>query len=79
MYSKRPILFASLILLIALAACGGEKYQAPPADAEVNVAVSILPQRYFVKKIGGDHVSVLVMAGPGINPLAYQPPKGHSL
>ncbi len=65
-----------LILLTSLAACGGEKYEAPPADADVNVAVSILPQQYFVKKIGGDHVSVLVMAGPGVNPLTYEPPEG---
>ena len=66
-----------LLLITLLAGCGGgEKYQAPPANAEVNVAVSILPQQYFVRKIGGEHVSVLVMAGPGINPLHYQPPKG---
>jgi len=77
MISKRffiPIIL--LVLLMALAACGGEKYEAPPADADVNVAVSILPQRYFVKKVGGDHVSVLVMAGPGVNPLVYEPPEG---
>lgn len=66
-----------LIVMGAMTACGGGgvKYEAPPANAEVNVAVSILPQQYFVRKIGGDHVSVLVMAGPGINPLTYQPPK----
>ncbi len=79
MPSKRlpPIILISILLLLLLvAACGGEKYEAPPADADVNVAVSILPQQYFVKKVGGDHVSVLVMAGPGVNPLSYEPPKG---
>ncbi len=64
------------IFLMLLAACGGDGYQAPPADADVNVVVSILPQQFFVKKVGGDHVSVLVMAGPGVNPLTYEPPKG---
>ncbi len=74
---KRFLLPIFLLILLALfVACGGEKYEAPPADADVNVAVSILPQQYFVKKIGGDHVSVLVMAGPGVNPLAYEPPEG---
>ena len=71
--------FALILLSIVpllLAACGGETYEAPPADADVNVAVSILPQQYFVKKVGGDHVSVLIMAGPGVNPLTYEPPKG---
>ncbi len=63
-------------LLSLVAACrGGTGYEAPPANADVNVVVSILPQQYFVKKIGGEHVSVLVMAGPGENPLQYQPPK----
>jgi len=74
MRMKRFAIFT--LLLILMAACGGEKYEAPPADAAVNVAVSILPQQYFVKKVGGDHVSVLVMAGPGVNPLTYEPPKG---
>jgi zinc transport system substrate-binding protein len=68
-----PILLFSL--LIILGACGAESYQAPPAAADVNIAVSILPQQYFVKKIGGNHVSVLVLAGPGVNPLTYTPPK----
>jgi len=67
--------FPFILLLLLLAACNGEKYEAPPANAEVNVAVSILPQQYFVKKVGGEHVSVLVMAGPGVNPLDYTPPK----
>ncbi len=76
--SSRKVFLAGFLLLTLwlLAACGGEKYEAPPADAEVNVAVSILPQQYFVKKVGGEHVSVLVMAGPGVNPLTYEPPKG---
>ncbi len=75
MFRKTTLLIMFLAIL-SLVGCGGAKYEAPPADAEVNVAVSILPQRYFVKKIGGDHVSVLVMAGPGENPLTYEPPKG---
>lgn len=69
-------LLLPLLLLFTAAACSGDSYEAPPADADVNVAVSILPQQYFVKKVGGDHVSVLVMAGPGVNPLTYEPPKG---
>lgn len=70
------VIIIALLLSLLLVGCGGPKYEAPPADADVNVAVSILPQRYFVKKIGGDHVSVLVMAGPGVLPLTYEPPKG---
>ena len=39
----------------------------------VDVAVSILPQKYFVEKIAGDHVNVLVMVPPGGNPATYEP------
>jgi zinc transport system substrate-binding protein len=40
---------------------------------KVSVFVSILPQRYFVEKIGGDLVDVSVMVKPGANPATYEP------
>lgn len=43
------------------------------ADNKVNVFVSILPQQYFVQKVGDDHVDVNVMVGPGQNPVTYEP------
>jgi len=68
-------------VLLVLAGCGGGEpqtapYDAPPADAAVNVAVSVLPQGYFVEQIGGDHVSVLVMVEPGHDPNSYEPKPG---
>jgi len=46
-----------------------------PAIAEkpLEVTVSILPQKYFVEKIGGDGVEVSVMVLPGSNPATYEP------
>ena len=38
-----------------------------------NIFVSILPQKYFVKRIGGEHVNVSVMVGTGQNPATYEP------
>jgi zinc transport system substrate-binding protein len=35
--------------------------------------VSILPQEYFVEKIGGDRVEVNVMVEPGASPATYEP------
>lgn len=35
--------------------------------------VSILPQSYFVKKIGGEFVDVEVLVGPGQSPATYEP------
>ncbi|RUM89649.1 MAG: cation ABC transporter substrate-binding protein, partial [Thermodesulfatator sp.] len=39
----------------------------------LNIVVSILPQKYFVEKIGGDKVQVSVMVEPGANPATYEP------
>jgi zinc transport system substrate-binding protein len=45
-------------------------------QAPMPVAVSILPQRYFVEKIGGQFVKVEVMVPPGGTPEAYEPRPG---
>ncbi len=58
----RP-LFTSIFLLLA------------PAHAlcAPQVAVSIVPQRYFVEQIAGGLVHVTVMVPPGANPATYEP------
>jgi len=38
-----------------------------------SVFVSILPQKYFVERIGGDVLNVHVMVGPGQSPHAFEP------
>ena len=43
------------------------------AEVPVQVFVSILPQKYFVERIGGALVSVSVMVPPGANPVTYEP------
>jgi zinc transport system substrate-binding protein len=35
--------------------------------------VSILPQKYFVERVGGDLVDVSVLVGPGHSPATYEP------
>ncbi len=47
----------------------GVVWAAPP----LHVAVSIPPQAYFVKQIGGKFVSVQVMLPPGANPGTFEP------
>jgi zinc transport system substrate-binding protein len=37
------------------------------------IAVSILPQAWFVSRIGGERVQTLILAGPGQNPHNYEP------
>jgi len=43
------------------------------SDVPMNVFVSILPQKYFVERIGGERVLVSVMVGPGQSPATYEP------
>lgn len=42
-------------------------------ETAMPVVTSILPLAEFVKKIGGDRVSVTVMVGPGASPHTYEP------
>ncbi len=46
---------------------------AASASAPLPVFVSILPQKYFVEHVGGKHVAVSVMVGPGQSPETYEP------
>lgn len=43
------------------------------AGDPLKVTVSILPQKYFVERIGGYRVEVSVMVLPGANPATYEP------
>ena len=62
---KMAIVWTVLILFLAAPTCF--------AAAPVKVFVSILPQKYFVEKIGGDLVDVSVMIQPGASPHNYEP------
>jgi len=43
------------------------------AEGKIDVFVSIVPQKYFVEKIGGALVNISVMVKPGANPATYEP------
>jgi zinc transport system substrate-binding protein len=73
--NRLALLTVSLVLLVSAAvACA--PICAPGTDStddKLNVVVSIVPQKYFVERIGGDHVSVSVMVEPGASPATYEP------
>lgn len=48
-------------------------WAAPAAASRFSVFVSITPQRYFLERIGGEHVYVSVLVRPGYNPVSYEP------
>ena len=54
----------SAVILLSFAAHAEEKF---------DVFVSILPQQYFVQKIGKDRVTIHVMVMPGADPHSYEP------
>ncbi len=60
---KFKFIFAILLLLVSTVA----------EAAPLQVTVSIVPQEFFVKKIGGDLVDVNVMVRPGSSPAVYEP------
>jgi zinc transport system substrate-binding protein len=43
------------------------------AEGRLTVTVSIVPQKYFVERVGGERVDVNVMVLPGNNPATYEP------
>jgi zinc transport system substrate-binding protein len=66
--------FIAVMLVLAALLLGGCGQPATPEPANrLNVTVSILPQKYFVQRIGGEHVTVNVMVGPGDEPHTYEP------
>ena len=64
--------FLLVLLLIGLFVPGCRVEPTVESDA-LQVTVSIVPQRYFLERIGGDRVSVNVMVLPGENPATYEP------
>jgi len=76
MKHKLILLVAVFALLIAACAPDANKAPAEPIPAEtskLNVIVSIVPQKYFVERIGGDLVNVSVMVQAGESPATYEP------
>ncbi|MDY6950353.1 MAG: zinc ABC transporter substrate-binding protein [Thermodesulfobacteriota bacterium] len=43
-----------------------------PSGEKIRAFVSILPQAYFLERVGGDRVEVSVMVGPGHSPHTYE-------
>lgn len=61
------------ILALALLAPAFARADEAPGQG-LAVFVSILPQAFFVERVGGAHVDVEVLVGPGQSPATYDPP-----
>ena len=67
----KNVLLLSRVLLVAV--CLSLLPSMAQASEKLSVFVSILPQRYFLERIGGDAVEVSVMVMPGASPATYEP------
>ena len=61
--------FVAAAVIVSLAAGGALAGQEAP---KIRAFVSILPQSYFVQRVGGEHVQVSVMVGPGQEPHTFE-------
>jgi zinc transport system substrate-binding protein len=70
---KRSFGLALMIALLAGTAVGCGNRPDPASGGKLHVMVSILPQKYFVERVGGEYVDVGVMVEPGASPATYEP------
>lgn len=61
------------VLLLAITPACRQSEPATQPSGNVQVIVSILPQAYFLERIGGNYVDVEVLVGPGQSPHTYEP------
>lgn len=66
-------LVVSLLASAAVAVAVSPGAAAPAESLKPLVAVSIIPQAYFVQRIAADRVEVITLVGPGQSPHAYEP------
>jgi zinc transport system substrate-binding protein len=72
MNSQLRIIIVILLLSAVLLIGCGQDVEAESFDT-LHITVSILPQKYFVERIGGERVRVNVMVEPGASPTTYEP------
>ncbi len=66
---KKSAAIISIVLTVSVFCFLGT----PACGEKLQVAVSIVPQKYFLEKIGGKHINVMVIVPPGGNPATYEP------
>ncbi len=65
------LFFALVIILFLFSGC--INYPEKESSKKLNVIVSILPQKAFVKAVGGEHVNVKELIPLGASPATYEP------
>lgn len=68
---RTNLLLLTILSVIQLICC--TKSQSNTKPNTLKIAVSILPQKYFVEKIGGNLVDVITLVPPGVSPHSFEP------
>ena len=72
MRSRYYLLLTALLgMLLILPGC--QRQVVSTSKANLEITVSIAPQEYFLKRVGGERVAVTVMVQPGASPATYEP------
>ena len=66
---RRLWVFIGILVLGGSCSAQGEQ----KSGEKPRIALSILPQNYFARRIGGDFIETVVLTGPGQNPHDYEP------
>jgi zinc transport system substrate-binding protein len=67
------IIILLVLMSVLIIACGSPAAVDTDETPGLTITVSVLPQRYFVRRIVGDRFDVDVMIPPGHNPATYAP------
>ena len=72
---KTKHLYSILFILICIPGLifAQGKPEKNDSDSKPTIALSILPQEYFVQRIAGDNVNSVVLVGEGQSPHSYEP------
>ena len=70
---RNTLVAAVAVLALAALVAGCAPGAVEPGEETMSVTVSILPQRTFVERVGGERVTVSVMVEPGSSPATYEP------
>jgi len=74
---KKHIILTVVLLFIVVGVCqAAMNVQNPQNNAQLEVVVSILPQKAFVEAVGGHLVNVKALIPPGGSPATYEPKPG---
>lgn len=69
---KLITLILAIALIFSVTACT-EKANNQEETGKIKIAVSLVPEMTFVKKVAGDNVDIVTVIPPGYSPANYQP------